>query len=48
MQAYCVKCKTPREMDQPQQTTMKNGKPSVRGTCPICGTTVNKIGAHIT
>ncbi|MBI3968708.1 MAG: hypothetical protein HY329_23990 [Chloroflexi bacterium] len=45
MEAYCVKCKTKREMKDPQQTTMKNGKPAMTGTCPVCGTKMFSIGA---
>jgi hypothetical protein len=45
MEAYCVKCKAKREMKDPQQITMKNGKPATQGTCPVCGTKMFKIGA---
>ena len=38
MQAYCVKCKTKREMKNPEETTMKNGREATKGTCPVCGT----------
>lgn len=44
MQAYCVKCKTQREVVNPQEFAMKNGRPAVKGNCSVCGTTVNKIG----
>ena len=44
-EAYCVKCKAKREMKNPQQITMKNGKPAIKGTCPICGNSVFRIGA---
>ncbi len=43
MQAYCVKCKTKVEVKNPQDITMKNGRPAVTGTCPTCGTKVFKI-----
>jgi hypothetical protein len=43
-EAYCVKCKAKREVKGAQQITMKNGKPAVTGTCPVCGTKVFKIG----
>ena len=43
--AYCVKCKTKREMKDPEQTTMKNGRPATKGKCPVCGTGIYKIGA---
>lgn len=43
-QAYCVKDKMKVEVVNPQQVTMKNGKPALKGTCPTCGNTVFKIG----
>jgi hypothetical protein len=45
MEAYCVKCKAKREMSNPAQVTMKNGKPATQGTCPVCRTKMFKIGA---
>ncbi|MCH8103236.1 MAG: hypothetical protein IIB28_08805 [Chloroflexi bacterium] len=44
MQAYCMKCKTKREMNNPEQVTMKNGRPATKGICPTCGTKMFKIG----
>ena len=44
MEAYCMKCKGKREMNNPQQITMKNGRPATQGTCPVCGTKMFKIG----
>lgn len=43
--AYCVKCKAKRDMKDPQEIKMKNGKPAVQGVCPVCGTKMFKIGA---
>ncbi|HEV8053385.1 MAG: hypothetical protein H0X16_00305 [Chloroflexi bacterium] len=43
-EAYCVKDKRKVEIKDPQQITMKNGKPAIKGTCPDCGTSVFKIG----
>ena len=42
--AYCVKCKTKREVKDPEQVTMKNGRKALKGTCPECGTKMFKIG----
>ena len=42
---YCVKCKASREILDPQQITMKNGRPATQGRCPVCGTKIFKIGA---
>jgi RNase P subunit RPR2 len=44
MEAYCVKCKSKREMSNPKTITMKNGKPATEGTCSSCGTKMFKIG----
>lgn len=43
-QAYCVKCKAKREMKNPQNITMKNGKKAAQGVCPVCGTKLFRIG----
>ena len=45
MEAYCVKCKTKREMKDAKQIEMKNGKPAQEGVCPVCGTRMFRIGA---
>src|SRR4029079_11196852 len=42
-EAYCVKDKRKVEVQNPQRITMKNGKPALQGTCPICGNKVFKI-----
>ena len=41
---YCVKCRAKREMKDPEAVTMKNGKPAMKGVCPVCGTGMYKIG----
>jgi pimeloyl-ACP methyl ester carboxylesterase len=44
IQAYCVKCKKKVTMQNPYRVTMKNGRPAMRGTCPVCGTGLHRIG----
>ena len=44
MEAYCVKCRTKREMKDAKAITMKNGKPATQGVCPTCGTKMFRIG----
>ncbi|HXH20831.1 MAG TPA: DUF5679 domain-containing protein [Dehalococcoidia bacterium] len=44
MQAYCLKCRTQREMKDARPVTMKNGKAATQGTCPVCGTKMYRIG----
>ncbi|MDA4130757.1 MAG: DUF5679 domain-containing protein [Thaumarchaeota archaeon] len=41
---YCVKCKKSREMKNAKQVKLKNGRPAVSGTCPVCGTKMFRIG----
>jgi uncharacterized protein DUF5679 len=43
-QAYCVKCKTKRDMKNEKQVTMKNGRNATSGICSVCGTKMFKIG----
>jgi hypothetical protein len=45
LEAYCVKCKSKREMKDPNKVTMKNGRPATEGKCAVCGTKIFKIGA---
>jgi hypothetical protein len=44
MEAYCMKCRTKREIKSPQKVTLKNGRPATQGTCPVCGTKLTRIG----
>jgi len=44
MEAYCVKCKTKREMGEPQATFTASGTPATKGKCPVCGTTLFRMG----
>ena len=43
-QAYCVKCRASKDINNPSQITLKNGRPATQGTCPTCGTKVFRIG----
>jgi hypothetical protein len=43
-QAYCVKCKTKRDMKNEKQVTMKNGRGAISGTCSVCDTKIFMIG----
>lgn len=44
MEAYCMKCRTKREMKDTKAITMKNGRPATQGICPTCGTKMFRIG----
>ena len=41
---HCMKCGEKREMKDPEQHTMKNGRPYIKGTCSTCGCKMSKIG----
>ncbi len=42
--AYCVKCRTKREITNPRNTTFKNGKKALTGVCGVCSTRLFRIG----
>jgi hypothetical protein len=44
MQAYCFKCKQKRELKNPKEVTLKNGRKAVKGTCPVCGGNISRMG----
>ena len=44
MEAYCFKCRTKREIKNPQSVTLKNNRPATQGVCSLCGTKVYRIG----
>jgi DNA topoisomerase I len=44
VEAYCMKCKTKREIVDPTALFNAAGAPVTRGTCGICGTTLYRIG----
>jgi RNase P subunit RPR2 len=44
MKAYCMKCRTKREMNGEKKVKMKNGRAAVKGTCSKCGTKMFRIG----
>jgi len=43
MQAYCITCRTKREMSHPQTIKTENGKPAIKGSCSKCGTKMYRI-----
>lgn len=46
VQAYCVKCKEKRDMQNPQKVEMPargGSRPAMKGTCGKCGTGMFKI-----
>lgn len=43
MLAYCVKCRTKREIQNPQLARLSNGRRAFRGACPVCGTRMFRI-----
>ena len=44
MEAYCVKCKTKREIKNPVPVFTDKGTPATRGECPVCGTAMFRMG----
>src|SRR5512138_2136039 len=44
MEAYCMKCKTKREVQNPVADFNAKGSPVTIGTCPVCGTKLYRMG----
>ncbi len=44
MEAYCVKCRTKREIQTPEATFTAKGSPVTTGICPECGTKLYRVG----
>ncbi|WP_416210078.1 toprim domain-containing protein, partial [Anaerolinea sp.] len=44
IEAYCVKCKTKREIQDPVAEFTATGSPVTRGVCPVCGTKIFRLG----
>ena len=42
-EAYCVKCRTKRTVKNGTVTQTANGRQMAQGTCPVCGTKLNRI-----
>ena len=42
-EAYCVKCKTKREVKNAHVETMDNGRRALKGECPVCGTRLTRF-----
>lgn len=43
VEGYCLKCRQKREIKNAKQTTLKNGRPAMEGSCPVCSTKMVKI-----
>lgn len=39
-EGFCVKCKKKVEIKDAKETTLKNGRKAISGTCPTCGTKI--------
>jgi DNA topoisomerase I len=44
MEAYCMKCKSKREMKDPKADFNAKGSPVTIGSCPVCGTKLYRMG----
>jgi hypothetical protein len=44
VEAFCVSCREKVEMENPTPVWTSQGRPGTRGICPICGSTVYRMG----
>ncbi len=48
-EGYCFKCKAKREIAEPAEELMKNGRKAIKGKCPTCSAVMFKIlGGKVT
>lgn len=41
-ESYCVKCKESRPIAEPVLTEFSNGRPTIKGVCPVCGVSLRR------
>lgn len=41
-EGYCVKCRAKREFEG-HEVELANGRRAAQGTCPVCGTKMNRM-----
>lgn len=46
MQGYCLKCREKRELKDPKEVTLKNGRQATQGACAVCGTKITVMGGR--
>jgi hypothetical protein len=44
MSIYCVRCRETVDVDDPAPVWTRKGLPATRATCPVCGSTVFRLG----
>lgn len=44
IEGYCMTCREKVEIESPQAVWTSQGRPGTRGTCPICGGSVYRLG----
>ena len=44
LEAFCFKCRTKRAIQNPQAEFNGRGQPMTRGVCPVCGTSLFRMG----
>ena len=42
-EGLCMRCRDYREIGSPQPGTLANGRPALKGTCPVCGAKMTLI-----
>ena len=42
-EAYCVKCKTKRQIQNPEEIIMSNGRHAIKGICSFCNCKIFQI-----
>jgi hypothetical protein len=44
---YCMRCRAPRLLERAERTVLRNGRPVLKGYCPVCQGPLFRIGIRV-
>ena len=44
---YCMRCRTRRPLADARRVTLRNGRPVLKGRCPVCSAPLFRIAARV-
>jgi hypothetical protein len=45
--AYCMRCRARRRLERAQRVVLRNGRPVLKGICPVCQGPLFRIGFRV-
>jgi len=44
---YCMRCRARRPLERAQRAVLRNGRPVLKGVCPVCQAPLFRIGLRV-